>query len=66
MTKEFGVTVQNFSCLVCVVKKGRRETFKSLVHEFRDVFPSDLPLGLPLVKGIEHVIDLVPVASLPN
>jgi hypothetical protein len=31
-----------------------------------DVFPSELPPGLLAVRGIEHNIDLIPGASLPN
>jgi hypothetical protein len=31
-----------------------------------DIFPSELPPGLPPVRGIEHKIDLIPEASLPN
>ena len=43
--------------------KGEGETHllplaQPLIHEFKDVFPDDLPLGLPPVWGIEHHIDL--------
>jgi hypothetical protein len=39
---------------------------KELLEEFKDVFPDELPKWLPLIRGIEHQIDLVPGASLPN
>ena len=38
----------------------------SLLHEFGDVFPDDTPSGLPLLRGIEHQIDFIPEASIPN
>jgi hypothetical protein len=38
----------------------------SLMQEFDDVFPEDIPSGLPPLRGIEYQIDLVPRALIPN
>ena len=38
----------------------------ALLQEFQDVVLEDMPAGLPPIHGIEHQIDLVPDASLPN
>ncbi|WZZ71018.1 hypothetical protein YC2023_082388 [Brassica napus] len=37
-----------------------------VLQDFSDVFPNENPKGLPLIRGIEHLIDFVPGASLPN
>jgi hypothetical protein len=37
-----------------------------ILQVYEDVFPNELPLGLPPLRGIEHQIDLIPGASLPN
>jgi hypothetical protein len=37
-----------------------------ILQEYADVFPSEVPAGLPPLRGIEHQIDLIPCASLPS
>ena len=38
----------------------------SVLQEFKDVFPEELPDHLPLMRDIQHVIDFVPGTTLPN
>ena len=59
--------------LVCKDEAARTNTshhlplvLSSLLQEFKDVFPDELPPGLPPLRGIEHRIDLIPGAPLPN
>ncbi|XP_052288665.1 uncharacterized protein LOC127899347 [Citrus sinensis] len=35
-------------------------------QEYEDVFPEETPHGLPPIRGIEHQIDFVPSAAIPN
>ena len=38
----------------------------SLLQEFEDVFPEEIPKGLPPIRGIEHQIDFVLGATILN
>ena len=38
----------------------------NLLQEYEDVSPAQIPPGLPPIRGIEHQIDLIPGATLPN
>ena len=38
----------------------------SLLQEFEDVFPEEIPNGLSHIRGIENQIDFVPGATIPN
>ncbi|XP_013709297.1 uncharacterized protein LOC106412983 [Brassica napus] len=37
-----------------------------LMERYKEVFSEDIPTGLPPIRGIEHQIDLMPGAPLPN
>jgi hypothetical protein len=41
-------------------------TITNLLQEFKNIFPAEIPLGLPPLREIEHQIDLIPGAALPN
>jgi hypothetical protein len=38
----------------------------SLLQEYGDLFPNDVPSGLPFIRGIEHQIDFELGVSIPS
>ncbi|XP_074300260.1 uncharacterized protein LOC141631497 [Silene latifolia] len=49
-----------------ILARGEQAYSAGLLDEFMDVFAEDLPYKLPPLPGIEHQIDLIPGAALPN
>ncbi|XP_074304329.1 uncharacterized protein LOC141639043 [Silene latifolia] len=47
-------------------EKGLPSEVQRLLKTYGDVFPNELPSGLPPLRGIEHQIDFIPGATLPN
>ena len=54
------------TCLEHSSLKDIPPSIHALFHEFKDIFPTDGPHGLPPFRGIEHQIGFVSGASLPN
>ncbi|XP_074303262.1 uncharacterized protein LOC141637714 [Silene latifolia] len=47
-------------------EKGLPSEVQRLLKTYGDVFPNELPSGLPPLRGIEHQIDFIPGDTLPN
>ena len=62
MVKNWVMTVFNTNDLDHIVPS----VAIALLQEFDDVFPDDIPSGLPPLRGIKHQIDFVLGASIPN
>ncbi|KAI0501107.1 hypothetical protein KFK09_019325 [Dendrobium nobile] len=46
--------------------RGCHEEVDVLLKQYSDIMPAELPIGLPPVRNVQHQVDLLPGASLPN
>ncbi|XP_065874792.1 uncharacterized protein [Euphorbia lathyris] len=53
-------------CLSSVSQSNLPSSISPLLQEFKDLFPEEMPNKLPPIRGIEHQIDFVPGAQIPN
>ena len=42
------------------VPVGHRENLEQLIQEYRDLFPAQLPKGIPPSREVQHQIDVEP------
>ncbi|XP_033145199.1 uncharacterized protein LOC117133324 [Brassica rapa] len=54
------------SCFAGIEATELPAEVQGLMEQYKDVFPDEIPAGLPPIRGIEHQIDFVPGAPLPN
>ena len=47
-------------------KTSYPEQVQSILNEFSDIFPRDLPAGLPPQRDVDHRIELVPGVEPPH
>ncbi|KAL4354668.1 hypothetical protein GQ457_06G015330 [Hibiscus cannabinus] len=52
--------------VVYASSKEIRKCLSSQQTEYDDVFPDETSKGLPPLRGIEHQIDFIPGATIPN
>ncbi|GMI79846.1 hypothetical protein HRI_001653900 [Hibiscus trionum] len=54
------------NCSLAEIPSDLSASISSLLQEFEDVFLDEILKGLPSLRGIEHQIDFIPGATIPN
>ena len=40
--------------------------FSTMLEEFQDIMPDEVPNQLPPMREVQHAIDMIPGSTLPN
>lgn len=69
LEKELEISTETFILVLLEENEEQNEIpriMQSMLKEFIDVIPDEIPPGLPPMGDIQHCIDLVPGAVIPN
>ena len=70
--KESMETKVNFALIDWLVEEFKEQdkeyptNIRKILNDFSNLWPTELLNQLPLMHDIQHAIDLIPIASLPN
>jgi hypothetical protein len=73
MMRQFSRIVQVADMVLLVVSREVKQEdgiipteFSTMLEEFQDIMPDEVPNQLPPIREVQHAIDLIPGSTLPN
>jgi len=73
MMRQFSRIVQVADMVLLVVSREVKQEdgiipteFSTMLKEFQDIMPDEVPNQLPPIREVQHAIDLIPGSTLPN
>jgi hypothetical protein len=71
--RQFSRIVQAEDMVLLVVSRDVKQEdniipteFSTMLEEFQDIMPDEVPNQLPPMREIQHAIDMIPGSTLPN
>ncbi|KAF9408429.1 hypothetical protein BGZ76_005870, partial [Entomortierella beljakovae] len=73
---QFKKCLKQDQAYLCIIKPNETDTelevstdneqMQNLLHQYRDVFPDELPLELPPSQSVDHRIEIIPGSEPPS
>jgi hypothetical protein len=71
--RQFSRIVQAEDMVLLVVSRDVKQEdniipteFSTMLEEFQDIMPNEVPNQLPPMREVQHAIDMIPGSTLPN